>query len=101
MQPGAFMEPQHMNLLQGLSAFPITPADEHGIVDTDALGGLVHRLGQEEVNSICVLGSTGTYAYLSRQERQRAIRSDRKSTRMNYSHECATRMPSYACNNIN
>src|SRR3546814_4236100 len=75
MQPGAFMEPQHMNLLQGLSAFPITPADEHGIVDTDALGGLVHRLGQAEVNSICVLGSTGTYAYLSRQERQRAIRA--------------------------
>src|SRR3546814_763867 len=69
------MKTQHMNLLQGLSAFPITPSDDHGIVDTDALGGLVHRLGQAEVNSICVLGSTGTYAYLSRQERQRAIRA--------------------------
>src|SRR3546814_7607847 len=25
------------------------------------------------------------------------VRKDRKSTRLNYSHECAYRMPSYAC----
>ncbi|MGB3290557.1 MAG: dihydrodipicolinate synthase family protein [Burkholderiaceae bacterium] len=63
------------SLLQGLSAFPITPASPDGVVDTQALGGLVARLRDAEVDSICVLGSTGTYAYLSRQERRRAIQA--------------------------
>ncbi|MFW7340925.1 dihydrodipicolinate synthase family protein [Pollutimonas sp. H1-120] len=63
------------SLLQGLSAFPITPADKHGIVDTETLGMLVARLRDAEVDSICVLGSTGTYAYLSRRERRRGIQA--------------------------
>ncbi len=63
------------SLLQGLSAFPITPANQHGIVDTETLGMLVARLRDADVDSICVLGSTGTYAYLSRQERRRAIQA--------------------------
>src|SRR5690606_11183723 len=62
-------------LQQGLSAFPITPADTEGVVDTQALGGLVERLRDAAVDSICVLGSTGTYAYLSRPERRRAIQA--------------------------
>lgn len=61
--------------LQGLSAFPITPANQHGTVDTETLGMLVARLRDAGVDSICVLGSTGTYAYLSRQERRRAIQA--------------------------
>ncbi len=60
-------------LLKGLSAFPITPANAEGRVDVDALRKLVARLGAAKVNSIGLLGSTGTYAYLSRSERRRAL----------------------------
>lgn len=62
-----------MSLFRGLSAFPITPADEHGRVDTDALGRLVERLCAARVDSIGLLGSTGIYAYLTREERRRAV----------------------------
>ncbi|MBB3999407.1 dihydrodipicolinate synthase family protein [Aureimonas pseudogalii] len=57
----------------GLSAFPITPADEQGRVDTETLSRLVERLCGADVDSIGLLGSTGIYAYLSRSERRRAI----------------------------
>jgi 4-hydroxy-tetrahydrodipicolinate synthase len=62
-----------MSLFHGLSAFPITPADEQGHVDTDTLAMLLQRLVGAEVDSIGLLGSTGTYAYLSRTERRRAV----------------------------
>lgn len=62
-----------MAFLVGLSAFPITPADRSGRVDTAALRRLVGRLGDAGVDSIGLLGSTGTYMYLSRQERRRAV----------------------------
>lgn len=62
-----------MTLFRGLSAFPITPADEDGRVDADDLRGLVHRLVTAEVDSIGVLGSTGTYPYLDREQRRRAV----------------------------
>ncbi len=58
---------------KGLSAFPITPADEAGQVDSQAFSALVERLDAAEVDSIGILGSTGTYMYLSRAERRRAI----------------------------
>lgn len=62
-----------MTTFSGLSAFPPTPADEDGIVDTDALAALVDRLANSGVDSISVLGSTGTYAYLDRDQRNRAV----------------------------
>lgn len=62
-----------MAMFRGLSAFPITPADADGRVDTEALGRMVTRLCAAEVDSIGLLGSTGTYAYLSREERGRAV----------------------------
>ncbi len=61
------------SLFHGLSAFPITPADETGRVDTDALATLLARLRAAGVDSVGLLGSTGTYAYLTRGERRRAI----------------------------
>jgi 4-hydroxy-tetrahydrodipicolinate synthase len=61
-----------MSVFTGLSAFPLTPATEDGIVDTIALEGLVARLVDAGVNSIGLLGSTGIYAYLTRTERRRA-----------------------------
>ena len=62
-----------MTLFHGLSAFPITPADPHGHVDTKALGVLLKRLTDAEVDSIGLLGSTGSYPYLTRPERRRAV----------------------------
>ena len=58
---------------RGLSAFPLTPADEHGRVDTETLARLVERLCEAGVDAIGLLGSTGIYAYLSREERRRAV----------------------------
>ena len=60
-------------LLKGLSAFPITPADASGKVDVSALRRLVAPLCQAGVNSIGLLGSTGSYPYLSSAERRRAL----------------------------
>ncbi len=68
-----------MSVFHGLSAFPITPADEHGIVDTDGVTRLTARLADVGVDSIGLLGSTGTYAYLTRTERRRTVRAAVKS----------------------
>jgi len=57
----------------GLCAFPLTPADSQGRVDTEILSRLVERLCNARVDSIGLLGSTGIYAYLSREERRRAV----------------------------
>ncbi|WP_085905674.1 dihydrodipicolinate synthase family protein [Kiloniella majae] len=70
-----------MSLFHGLSAFPITPTDKNGRVNSDALCLLLERIvkagpdSREDsgVNSIGLLGSTGGYAYLTRSERQRAV----------------------------
>ncbi|MBX4952519.1 HAMP domain-containing protein [Rhizobium binae] len=59
----------------GLSAFPPTPASIDGRVDTDALGRLLERLCEAGVASIGLLGSTGIYAYLTREERLRAVKA--------------------------
>ncbi|WP_184459994.1 dihydrodipicolinate synthase family protein [Rhizobium aethiopicum] len=59
----------------GLSAFPPTPADPHGRIDTEGLGRLLERLCESAVASIGLLGSTGIYAYLTREERLRAVKA--------------------------
>lgn len=56
-----------------LSAFPITPADAGGRVDAAALRELLRPLCAASVDSIGLLGSTGSYPYLSRAERRRAL----------------------------
>jgi 4-hydroxy-tetrahydrodipicolinate synthase len=60
-------------MLTGLSAFPITPSDAAGRVDAAALRDLLAPLLAARVDSIGLLGSTGTYAYLAREERRRAV----------------------------
>lgn len=62
-----------MKLLKGLSAFPITPSDAGGHVDVAALRRLVAPLCEAGVDSIGVLGSTGSYPYFARAERRRAL----------------------------
>ncbi|UXI03089.1 dihydrodipicolinate synthase family protein [Photobacterium sp. TY1-4] len=59
-------------MFNGLCAFPLTPLNQHG-VDEAAFIRLIERLVAAEVDSICVLGSTGNYAYLSRAERAQVI----------------------------
>lgn len=53
----------------GLSAFPITPMDGRGHVDAASLVRLVGDLAAAGVQSIGLLGSTGSYAYLPREVR--------------------------------
>ncbi|NLT26638.1 MAG: dihydrodipicolinate synthase family protein [Microbacteriaceae bacterium] len=57
----------------GLSAFPLTPLADDAL-DEPALARLVGRLADAGVDSITVLGSTGSYAYLDAAERARAAR---------------------------
>jgi 4-hydroxy-tetrahydrodipicolinate synthase len=64
-----------MPRFHGLSAFPITPTNALGIVDTPAVERLTARLVAAGVESIGLLGSTGGYAYLTRAERARAVRA--------------------------
>jgi 4-hydroxy-tetrahydrodipicolinate synthase len=56
----------------GLSAFPLTPLDDDRL-DEHAFARLVARLAGAGVDSIGALGSTGSYAYLTRAERARAV----------------------------
>src|SRR3954452_15902557 len=61
-------------MFTGLSAFPLTPLDAGGAIDAPAFERLVGRLAAAGVDSIGALGSTGNYAYLTREERSRVAR---------------------------
>ena len=67
------MSAQTPTCFQGLSAFPLTPMDADGCVDAATLRGLLGRLSEATVDSIGLLGSTGSYPYLDRAQRRRAI----------------------------
>ncbi len=58
-------------MFTGLSAFPLTPL-RNGKVDENAFVGLIENLVSVKVDSIGALGSTGSYAYLNREERRLA-----------------------------
>lgn len=64
-----------MTLFTGLSAFPITPTDASGHVDIAVLARLLERIQLAGADSIGLLGSTGGYAFLSRDERRRAVQA--------------------------
>lgn len=63
-----------MTLFSGLSAFPLTPTDDRGRLMPDVMARHIERLCVAGVDSVGVLGSTGSYAYLSAQERKRTVR---------------------------
>ena len=67
-------EPASASMFSGLSAFPLTPLNATGTVDEPSFARLVARLAAAGVDSIGALGSTGSYAYLGRAERARAVR---------------------------
>lgn len=59
-------------MFTGLSAFPLTPMNGENI-DLKAVALLVSRVARAGVDSLGVLGSTGNYAYLSRDERRAVL----------------------------
>lgn len=61
------------DLVIGLSAFHLTPLKDDA-VDEHAFAGLVERLTAAGVDSITALGSTGSYTYLTTEERARVAR---------------------------
>jgi len=63
-----------LRLFSGLSAFPLTPTDAAGHLQADVLGRFLERIQAAGADSIGLLGSTGGYAYLTRETRQRAVR---------------------------
>lgn len=59
-------------MFTGLTAFPLTPLNEERI-DEATFSALIGRLAQSGVDALGVLGSTGSYVYLTRQERQLVV----------------------------
>ncbi len=62
-----------MTLFSGLSAFPITPMTPGGEVIVSDLSRLVRRIEAGGADSIGLLGSTGTYMFIDREQRRRAV----------------------------
>lgn len=63
-----------MSFFHGLSAFPLTPTDADGNVQAEQFSRFLDRIVGAGVDSIGLLGSTGGYAYLSREQRRKAVR---------------------------
>lgn len=61
-------------MFHGLSAFPLTPLRE-GKFDEQAFVQLLRPLVDAGVDSLGILGSTGSYAYLTPEERTHITRS--------------------------
>lgn len=62
-----------MTFPRGVSAFPITPTDKEGHVHIVALRSVIARLVEARVDCIGLLGSTGIYMYLNREQRRRTL----------------------------
>lgn len=60
-------------MFKGLSAFPLTPFTA-GSPDEKGFLRILRRLTDAKVDSLGVLGSTGSYAYMTRQQRGRIAR---------------------------
>ncbi len=58
----------------GLIAYPVTPFQQGGRLDLESLERYVGRLVRSGVDGVVVLGSSGSFAYLSAQERAEVVR---------------------------
>lgn len=58
-------------VFNGLIAYPVTPFHENGEINLAELESLISRLASAGVDGITVLGSSGSFAYLSPAERSR------------------------------
>lgn len=59
-------------MFSGLCAFPLTPLHQQNF-DEKAFIRILARLTDAGVDSLGILGSTGSYAYLSREQRRRVV----------------------------
>lgn len=59
-------------MFSGLCAFPLTPLHQQNF-DEKAFIRILARLTDAGVDSLGILGSTGSYAYLSRDQRRRVV----------------------------
>lgn len=59
----------------GLIAYPVTPFTASGAVDLPELARQVEDLVQTGVDGLCVLGTAGSFAYLSEEERGDVVRT--------------------------
>lgn len=66
-------------IFEGLSGFPITPL-KNGEVNYTSLASIRDHIDQAGLDSISVLGSTGSFAYLSEQHRNRVMESWSKAS---------------------
>ncbi|MFC4701288.1 dihydrodipicolinate synthase family protein [Glaciecola siphonariae] len=66
-------------IFSGLSGFPITPIKD-GRADIDTLSAIVRHVDASGLDSIGVLGSTGSFAYLNQLERERVMACWSKAT---------------------
>lgn len=57
-------------MFTGLCAFPLTPVTTSG-VDEEGFRNILARLTAARVDSLGILGSTGSYAFLTREQRKR------------------------------
>lgn len=57
----------------GVVAYPVTPFDAGGAVNSGALRLLVDGLARSGVDAVAVLGSSGSFAYLNTDERTRVL----------------------------
>ena len=62
-----------MTPFSGLSAFPITPMTPSGEIVAADLSRLVRRIEAGGADSIGLLGSTGTYMFMDREQRRNAV----------------------------
>lgn len=62
-----------MTLFSGLSAFPITPMTPSGEIIAADLSRLARRIEAGGAASIGLLGSTGTYMFMGREQRRRTV----------------------------
>ncbi len=61
--------------VRGLLGYPITPTNDDGGLEPDSLQAIVARGSDAGLTAIGVLGSSGGFAYLNRQERHDVIRA--------------------------
>lgn len=62
------------SIFTGLSAFPLTPIGSDGVKHSE-FAAIVRSLAEAQPDSICALGSTGSYAYLSSDERAQVAKT--------------------------
>jgi 4-hydroxy-tetrahydrodipicolinate synthase len=72
LSTGHFSQPAGGIMFTGLCAFPLTPLHQQNI-DEKAFIRILARLTDAGVDSLGILGSTGSYAYLSREQRKRVV----------------------------